>query len=154
MAVFRRVVLGVLCACMLCVGAFALDDETPSDVPFYGACYVTGDSDELGSVTLYFPYSYRNGYLGVDSDGYLFNVSNTSITCYLEGYNYCNIPAWSYPRYREDSGYTYTDLYILPTASNANVAEEVPSLYTISDLLPYGTLLMLGVIFLCCMKRS
>lgn len=156
MSFLRRFVCGALSACFLCVGAFALDDTPPADVPFYGSAFVTGDSTELGTITLYFPISYSEGYLGTDENGYLYNVSNSSITCYLEGYDYCNIPAWSYPRYRQDSSssYTYTDLYILPTASNADIAVEMAPLYTMSDLLPYGTLLMLGVIFLCCMKRS
>ena len=155
MLVLRRFILGFLCACFLCVGAFAIDDTPPSDVPFYGSAFVTGDSRELGSITLYFPISYSKGYLGTDSDGYLYNVSNSSITCYLEGYDYCNIPAWSYPRYRDPQGssYVYHDLHILPTSSNAEVAVDMTPLYSVSDLLPYGVLLMLGGVFLCCMKR-
>lgn len=156
MSLFRRVFCGVCCVCLLCVSAFAYDDTPPADMPFYGSAFVSGDSEQLGNITLYFPISYREGYLGVDKNGYLFNVSNSSITCYLEGYDYCNIPAWSYPRYRVDpsSSYAYTDLYILPTSTNAQIAQESAPLYTMSDLLPYGTLLMLGVIFVCCMKRS
>lgn len=144
------------CVLLLCVGAFAVGDEPPNNPPFYGSCYVSGNSSELGDIDLYFPISYKDGYLGVDDRGYLFNVSNTSITCYLEGYDYCNIPAWSYPRYREQDGnsWDYIDLHLEPEYSNAVIATEMVSVVTLDQLIPYCILLFLGVIFVCCMKRS
>lgn len=152
MALLRRISLCAFCACILCVSAFALDDTPPTNVPFYGSAFVSGDSVQLGNITLYFPISYREGYLGTDSNGYLYNVSNTSITCYLEGHERCNIPAWSYPRYR-DFNSDYVDLHILPTSSNAVIADDVPPLYNMNQLLPYCTILFLGVLVLCFMKR-
>lgn len=141
---------------LLCSSALALEDVPPAYPPFYGSGYVTGSSDELGTITLYFPISYKDGYLGVDSNGYLYNVSNSSITCYLQGYDYCNIPAWSYPRYRENSGssWDYIDLYISPQYSNCDVATTMEPEFTLTDLLPYASILLLGVLFVCFIKRS
>lgn len=146
----------VAVVCLLCCSAFAYDDEPPTNPPFYGSAFVSGPSNELGDIVLYFPISYQDGYLGTDRNGYLYNVSNTSITCYLEGYDYCNIPAWSYPRYREQSGvgYDYEDLHIIPESTNVQIAQEMTPLFSLSDLLPYASILFLGVIFVCCMKRS
>lgn len=141
--------------CFLCSFAFAYDTEPPSSPPFYGSAFISGDSRELGDIDLYFPISFQKGYLGVDRNGYLYNVSNTSITCYLAGYDYCNIPAWSYPRYRESgSSYNYTDLHIVPESTNVQIATEMMPYYSISDLLPYSIFLVLGVLFVCFMKRS
>lgn len=154
-SILCRVGLVLVCCCVLCGSAFAYDDEPPADPPFYGSAFVSGSSRELGDITLYFPISYQTGYLGVDSNGYLYNVSNSSITCYLEGYDYCNIPAWSYPRYRTgSSSYTYEDLHIIPEHSNAQIAEDMTGLFSFDDLAPYFTILMLGVLFVCFMKRS
>ena len=142
--------------CLLCSTALVYDDEPPADPPFYGSAFVSGSSRELGDIVLYFPISYQDGYLGTDDTGYLFNVSNTSITCYLEGYDYCNIPAWSYPRYRENSGssWDYIDLHIAPESTNVQIAQEMTPLISAGDLVPYVSILLLGVIFVCCMKRS
>lgn len=142
--------------CLLCCSALAYDDEPPSNPPFYGSAFVSGSSNELGYIDIYFPISYQDGYLGTDDNGYLYNVSNTSITCYLEGYDYCNIPAWSYPRYREQSGssWDYVDLHIVPESTNVQIAQEMAPVYSLSDLLPYCSILLLGVIFVCYMKRS
>lgn len=141
---------------LLVCPALALDDVPPAYPPFYGSGYVTGSSSELGDITIYFPISYKDGYLGTDSNGYLYNVSNSSITCYLEGQEYCNIPAWSYPRYREynSSSWDYVDLHIVPEYSNCDVATAMEPNLTVNDLIPFATILLLGVLFVCFIKRS
>lgn len=145
----------LLSVCLLCGSAFAYDNEPPSSPPFYGSAFVSGSSRELGDIDLYFPISFQSGYLGVDRNGYLYNVSNSSITCYLAGYDYCNIPAWSYPRYRENgSNYNYYDLHITPESTNVQIATEMVPLFSMSDLMPYASFLVLGVLFVCFMKRS
>lgn len=152
----RSFLLIFILLCILCVSAFAVEDVPPSYPPFYGSGYVTGSSSQLGDITVYFPISYKDGFLGVDSNGYLFNVSNTSITCYLEGYDYCNIPAWSYPRYRKQSGnqWEYIDLYIYPEYSNCDISTEMEPEITVNDLLPYAFVLLMGVLFVCYIRRS
>lgn len=154
--VLRSLSCIVAVVCLLCCSALAYDDEPPRNPPFYGSAFVSGSSRELGYIDVYFPISYQDGYLGTDENGYLFNVSNTSITCYLEGYESCNIPAWSYPRYREQSGagWQYEDLHIIPESTNVHIAQEMTPVYSLSDLLPFASILLLGVIFVCYMKRS
>lgn len=134
-----------------------IEDVPPDNPPFYGSLYITGETSSGQTVTLYFPTTYKEGYFGVDSSGRLFNVSASSITGYYSGAynNSINLPAWSYPRYRtSSSSYDYTDLYIVPQYSNIDIATGMEGRTTFTDLVPYFSLLMLGVIYLCCLKRS
>ena len=55
-----------------------IGDEPPSDPVFYGSCWVTGTDSRLGTVTVYFPIDCREGVFGIDSNGYLFNISDSS----------------------------------------------------------------------------
>lgn len=135
-----------------------IGDEPPSNPPFYGACWVTGTDSSLGTVTLYFPNSYKSGYWGLDSSGYLFNVSASSMSGYLAGVYNNSVSAlgFSYPRYRVSSGsyYDYVDIHLTPTSSNMEIATSNASRYDFSDLFPYLLVVMMGGVFLCCMKRS
>lgn len=141
-------------------GTYSIDivigDEPPSDPPFYGSGYVTGTSSTLGTVTLYFPIDYKAGTFGVDSNGYLFNVTSSSLSGYLAGVynNSVSAPAFSYPRYRESSSYDYTTLYITPTDSNMEIATSNAPKYSVIELIPYLAVVLLGGVFLCCMRRS
>lgn len=132
-----------------------IGDEPPANPLFYGSGWITGVSQELGTVTLYFPISYQEGYWGLDANGYLYNVSSSSLSGYLSGVynNSVSAPAFAYPRYREGSNYNYTDLHIRPTNSNMEIAMQVAPLYTIDDFVPYLVILFGGVLFLCFMKR-
>lgn len=136
--------------------ALVIGDTPPVDSPFYGSGWITGHSSTLGTVTLYFPVNYSTGYWGVDSDGYLFNVSSSSMSGYLDGVynNSVSAPAFSYPRYRNSSGSSYINLYLKPTDSNMDIATSHTPRYTAVDFLPYLAVFMLGVICLCYMKRS
>lgn len=132
-------------------------DDPPDDPPFYGSCYITGTTSNGSAVTLYFPVNYKEGYFGVDSNGYLFNVSSSSISGYYEDAynNSVSVSGFAYPRYRTtSSSYDYTTLYITPTASNMTIATENAPRMAVSDILPYVSILLLGVIFLCCMRKS
>lgn len=134
-----------------------IEDVPPDIPPFYGSLYITGETSSGQTVTLYFPTTYKEGYFGVDSTGRLFNVSASSITGYYSGAynNSINLPAWSYPRYRtSSSSYDYVDLYIVPQYSNIDIATGMEGRTTFQELVPYFSLLMLGVIYLCCLKRS
>lgn len=134
-----------------------IDDEPPSNPPFYGACYVTGTDANLGRVTVYFPSTYKTGYFGVDASGYLFNVSGTGISGYLEDAynNSVSASSFAYPRYRTSSSSgSYTYLYLIPESSNMEIATTNAPRVVVSDVLPYVTIFLLGVIWLCFMKRS
>ena len=63
---------------------------------------------------------------------------------------------FSLPRYRlrDSSGYSYEDLYFVPTASNAQIADTMPPVYDVADVQMYIVILFLGVVILCFMKRS
>lgn len=134
-----------------------IGDTPPEDSPFYGSGWVTGYSSVLGTVTLYFPINYSSGYWGVDSDGYLFNVTSSSMSGYLDGVynNSVSAPAFSYPRYRTtSSSSTYVSLYLKPTDSNMEIATAHSPKYSVNDLIPYVSITLLGVVILCFMKRS
>lgn len=134
----------------------AIVDSPPDNPPFYGCGYITGTASNGSTVTLYFPINYKNGYFGTDGNGYLFNVSSSSISGYYEGVynNSVSVPGFSYPRYRNSNNYDYTTLYIKPTASNMHIATASAPSVSVTDILPYVSILLLGVIFLCCMRKS
>lgn len=132
-------------------------DSPPDNPPFYGSGYITGITSNGSTVTLYFPINYKQGYFGTDSNGYLFNVASNSISGYFEeAYNNSvSVSGFSYPRYRTSSqNYDYTTLYIRPTASNMQIATQTAPVISVNDILPYVSILLLGVIFLCCMRKS
>lgn len=132
-------------------------DSPPNNPPFYGSGYITGTTSNGSTVTLYFPINYKEGYFGTDSNGYLFNVSSNSISGYFDSAynNSVSVSGFSYPRYRTSSqSYDYTTLYIRPTASNMLIAAEAAPVVSVKDILPYVSILLLGVIFLCCMRKS
>lgn len=134
-----------------------LVDDPPNNPPFYGSGYITGVTSNGSTVTLYFPINYKEGYFGTDSNGYLFNVASNSISGYFEeAYNNSvSVSGFSYPRYRTSSqNYDYTTLYIRPTATNMQIATETAPVVSVNDILPYVSILLLGVIFLCCMRKS
>lgn len=134
-----------------------LVDSPPDNPPFYGSGYITGTTSNGSTVTLYFPINYKEGYFGTDSNGYLFNVASNSISGYFEeAYNNSvSVSGFSYPRYRTSSqSYDYTTLYIRPTASNMQIATEAAPVVSVNDILPYVSILFLGVIFLCCLRKS
>ncbi len=145
---------------ILAVPASAYEDTPPVGAPFTGCLYITGSTRELGSITVYLPVSYQSGYLGLDSSGNLFNVSNTSISgvFYRGSSEYTfRLSAWSTPQYRPVTGssYNYSDLtFTSISASNVQIADAFPSLVPVSEFLSYVPILLLGVIVLCLfMKR-
>ncbi len=137
--------------------ALQIGDTPPSDPLFYGSGWITGTDSNLGRVTLYFPISYQSGYWGTDRNGYLYNVSSSSITGYLSDVynNSVSASAFSYPRYRVSSGssYTYVNLYLKPENSNMEIATDLTPKYSVSDYLPYVVILGLGVMIVCFTKR-
>lgn len=134
-----------------------ISDNPPADPLFYGSGYITGTDPNLGSVTLYFPINYKSGYWGVDSSGYLYNVTSSSMSGYLDGVynNSVSASGFSYPRYRtSSSSYDYVTLYLKPQYSNMEIATQMVPVKTSEDLLPYLSICLLGVIIVCFTKLS
>lgn len=136
--------------------SLVIGDTPPNNSPFYGSGWITGHSSSLGTVTVYFPIDYAHGHWGVDSDGYLFNVTSSSMSGYLHGVrnNSVSAPAFSYPRYRTSSSGDYITLYLKPTDSNMDIAVSHRPKFSVDDILPYVMISCLGVVILCFMKRS
>lgn len=135
-----------------------IGDEPPSNPLFYGSAWVTGTDSRLGRITIYWPISFQSGYFGIDSNGYLFNVSSSSLSGYLSSVhnNSVSASAFSYPRYREysGSGYSYVDLHLIPENSNMEIATTNTPKYGPDNFVPYILVFMLGVVIVCFMKRS
>lgn len=126
--------------------------------PFYGSAYISGTVNGA-QATYFFPSSYRAGYYGLDSAGRLYNVSASSITglLYIGNTQYqVSSSSWSYPRYRlYNSTASYDTLYFYPSGdTNVSLPGQPTPLISVSDALPYISLVLLGGVFLCCMRRS
>lgn len=134
-----------------------IGDDPPANPLFYGSCWVSGYDSNLGDITIYFPLSCKEDTWGVDSNGYLYNISSGSVSGYLSGVynNAVSASGFSYPRYRESSGssYTYVDLHLRPVNSNMEIAITMEPAQNVSQLMPYVYVVMLGVIIVCFMKR-
>lgn len=131
--------------------------DAPFNPAFYGSCWVTGTDSNLGEVTIYFPLSVKENVWGVDPNGYLYNISSSSVSGYLSGVynNAVSASGFSYPRYRESSGssYSYVDLHLIPSDSNMEIATVMEPARNAAQLLPYIYVGLLGVIVVCFMKR-
>lgn len=131
--------------------------DAPSNPAFYGSCWVTGYDSNLGNVTIYFPLSAKEDVWGLDPNGYLYNITSSSVSGYLSGVynNSVSASGFSYPRYREGSGagYSYIDLHLIPSDSNMEIATAMEPAQTASQLFPYIYIGLLGVIVVCFMKR-
>lgn len=133
-----------------------IGDDPPTTSPFYGSGWVTGQDSNLGIITLYFPRNYCSDTWGVDSNGYLFNVTSSSIGGYYSGAynNSISAPSFSYPRYRSSNNYDYIDIHLVPLNSNMDIYTTNRPRKTMDDLLPYVTVLLIGGVLVCCMRRS
>lgn len=133
-----------------------IGDDPPTASPFYGSGWVTGQDSNLGIITLYFPRNYCSDTWGVDSNGYLFNVTSSSVGGYYSGAynNSVSAPSFAYPRYRTSNSYDYTDIHLVPLNSNMDIYTTNRPRMTVEDLLPYVSILLLGGVLVCCMRRS
>lgn len=132
-----------------------IGDDPPTSSPFYGSGWVTGSDSNLGIITLYFPRNYCSDTWGVDSNGYLFNVTSSSVGGYYSGAynNSISAPSFSYPRYRSSNNYDYIDIHLVPLNSNMDIYTSHRPRKTMDDLLPYISILLIGGVLVCCMRR-
>ena len=133
-----------------------IGDDAPTSSPFYGSGWVTGQDSNLGIITLYFPRNYCSDTWGVDSNGYLFNVTASSVGGYYSGAynNAVSVPSFAYPRYRTNNSYDYVDIHLVPVDSNMDIYTSHRPRKTIDDLLPYVSILLIGGVLVCFMRRS
>lgn len=139
------------------VDSLALDSD---GYPFYGSSWSDGSASGFGSGLLLWPSDRRDGYIGLDPDGYIFNVSDDSWSGVFydsSGTSYTvSFGAFAYPRIRVYSGNssTYETLYFTPGESNVVFPDQPTGTYDINSLLPFLSVVLLGGVWLCCMKRS
>lgn len=133
-----------------------IGDDPPTSSPFYGSGWVTGTDSNLGIITLYFPRNYCTDTWGVDSNGYLFNVTSSSVGGYYSGSynNSISAPSFSYPRYRSSRNSDYIDIHLIPLDSNMDIYNSHRPRKTMDDLLPYISILLIGGVLVCFMRRS
>lgn len=133
-----------------------IGDDPPTSSPFYGSGWVTGSDSRLGIITLYFPRNYCTDTWGVDSNGYLFNVTSSSVGGYYSGSynNSISAPSFSYPRYRPSRNSDYIDIHLVPLDSNMDIYTSHRPRKTMDDLLPYISILLIGGVLVCFMRRS
>lgn len=130
------------------------------DFPFYGSCWMIGTAAGLGDVTLFFPINRQDGYVGLDDSGHIFNVSDSSWSGVMydsSGTSYqVSFGSFALPRYRLYSGssWDYETLYFTASESNLVLPDSPSPTYSVSDLLPWVLLIMLGGVLLCCMRKS
>lgn len=126
--------------------------------PFYGSTWIEGSASGLGSGTLYLPINYQSGYLGLTSSGTLINVYSSSLTGYFyrdSGNVYTVTMAFaSTPRYRLSSAYDQEDFLFTPSDGNAVIAESDSNLASFEYLVPFVSIVFLGVIFVCLLSKS
>lgn len=126
---------------------------------YIGSGWFIGTVSGLGEVYLYVPISTR-GVWGTTSDGYLCNISGSSVSGVLftsSGTKYSfNAPSFSLPRYRlfPSSSYNdWNDLRLTVSSSNMQVATDFPPAVPVSDAIPFVIVGLLGVM-VCCLMRS
>ena len=126
--------------------------------PYIGSGWVIGTVSGLGEVYLYVPISTR-GVWGTTSDGYLCNISGSSVSGVLftsSGTQYSfNAPSFSLPRYRLFSSSTYydwNDLRLTVSSSNLQVATDFPPSVPVFDAIPFVIVGLLGVMIVCLMR--
>lgn len=117
-----------------------------------GGYYITGDSALGNGLTFYIPASFVSGSLTYDENGYLFNLTSSSIYLYCPDYPDYIIyaPRFSVFQYRTDSSYgsSYVDLNLTNiTVANVEILEESPSLMLSQDklLIMILAVLIIGV---------
>lgn len=117
-----------------------------------GGYYITGDCALGNGLTFYIPASFVSGSLTYDENGYLFNLTSSSIYLYCPDYPDYTIyaPRFSVFQYRTDSSYgsSYVDLNLTNiTVANVEILEESPSLMLSQDklLIMILAVLIIGV---------
>lgn len=148
----KRFVIAICILALAICSVYAYDNTPPDNPLYFGTCFLTVDTDELGEVTIYFPLSYQSGYFSWDGST-LRNVSNSSITGYYRSDTdyYVRWSAFSEATYRYPNGnyWTTDDLTITDIIStNVQLIEQMEYNVTTDSILTYIIIFLLGVIVL------
>ena len=146
----------IICTFCLCVTTAFADDFF---APFVGSGYVKGSDPVLGEVELYVPINSK-GCWGTSDTGYLYNVSSSSFSGVMytqNGTKYIvSSSGFALPRYRLSSSgsYDYTDLHLMVSQSNLQVATDFPNALTITEAIPFIMVGFMGVILFFMMRSK
>ena len=148
----KRFVIAICILALAICSVYAYDNTPPDNPLYFGTCFLTVDTDELGEVTIYFPLSYQSGYFSWDGST-LRNVSNSSITGYYRSDTdyYVRWSAFSEATYRYmgDRYFETADLHITDVIStNVQLIEQMEYNVTTDSILTYIIIFLLGVIVL------
>lgn len=145
----------VFCTICLCVSTVFADDFL---APFVGSGYVKGTDPMLGEVELYVPVNSKGSW-GTSDTGFLYNVSSTSFKGVLytkNGTRYTvSASGFALPRYRlSSSSSDYSDLHLVVSDSNLQVATAFPNAITITESIPFIIVGFMGVILFFMMRSK
>lgn len=110
--------------------------------------YLIGDS-VLGEITLYTNYNYSSNSFSVDEDGYLVNISGSSVTFYCPdhpSYSFRAGPLEGVSYRLNSSGYTYSALRFVPSGGTvsyrpSHLSSGVLSMAILCSVLLVGVLI-------------
>lgn len=129
----------------------SLPDEPSQDIGQYGYSIVCNIPNVGNNKTLLIPANYRDNYFAVDDDGYLYNVSSSTITCYVDEYS-VRFASYSVPQTRHTNA-SYNEQWVdshVEYLSSADVSVKGANTLWWSDfgkpLIIFG---FLGVIVIC-----
>lgn len=131
-------------------------NENLKYAPYIGSGYFIC-STSSGEWYVYVPIDTK-GKWGITNNGYLCNVSSSSISGLAFDKNgsqyYFNAPSFSVPRVRlvNSTSYNYTDFFGTVKDSNLSVATDFPVAHPFSEMYVYVLVGFLGVISVCLMR--
>ena len=146
----------IICTFCFCVTTAFADDFL---APFVGSGYVKGTDPMLGEVELYVPVNSKGSW-GTSDTGFLYNVSSTSFKGVLyskNGTKYTvSASGFALPRYRlsNSSSSEYSDLHLMVSESNLQVATAFPNALTITEAIPFIMVGFMGVILFFMMRSK
>lgn len=145
----------VFCTVCLCVTTAFADDYL---APFVGSGYLKGTDPLLGEVELYVPIDSKGSW-GTSDTGYLYNVSSSGFKGVLytkNGTKYTvSASGFALPRYRlSSSSSDYSDLHLVVSDSNLQVATAFPNALTITEAIPFIMVGFMGVILFFMMRSK
>lgn len=128
-----------------------LPDEPSNEIGQYGYSIICNIPNVGNNQILLIPANYRDNYFAVDDDGYLYNVSSSTITCYVGEYS-VRFASYSIPQTRHTNA-QYNEQWIdshVTYLSSSDVSVKGANTLWWSDMgYPLIIIGMLGVVVIC-----
>lgn len=128
-----------------------LPDEPSTEIGQYGYSIVCNIPNVGNNQTLLIPANYRDNYFAVDDDGYLYNVSSSTITCYVGEYS-VRFASYAIPQTRHTNA-QYNEQWIdshVTYLSSSDVSVKGANTLWWSDMgYPLIIIGLLGVVCVC-----